>query len=277
MAATDVQMIETNGIELACLVSGEGPLVVLLHGFPDTATSWDLHRARLAQAGFRVVAPYLRGYDPSGVPQADTTAEDLGRDVLGLLDHFGVQTARIAGHDWGALGAHAAVALAEERFSHLLTLAIPHPAAFQPTLAEAWRARHFAAYKFPGAHTRFAAKDFAGLWEIVARWSPTWQVPEGEFVDLIRCFSNPAALNAAFGYYRAVQLKPPRFLGKKLGLPTLAIGGTHDGAAPVRAFEAVRRKYLGSYTVEMLPCGHFPHRECPEEVWTLMEGFFGAP
>lgn len=274
---SDLVRVAAHGVELACLVRGDGPLVVLLHGFPDTATSWDTHAERLAGKGFRVVAPYMRGYAPSGIPATDTVAEDLGRDVLALLDHFGADTARLVGHDWGALGAHAAVGLAEERFSHLVTLAIPHPAAFQPTLSEGWKARHFATYKLPGAHTRFAARDFQGLDAIVARWSPTWTVPTGEFDDLKRAFSEPASLHAAFGYYRALALQPPKFLRKKLALPTLAIGGEHDGAAPARAFELARRKYTGTYEVAMLPCGHFPHRECAEEVWALLDRFLGAP
>lgn len=276
MSADAPRIVRANGIDLACLESGHGPLVLLLHGFPDTARSWDMLRPRLAARGFHVVAPYLPGYDPSGLPPRDCTAELLGQTVVGLLDALQAPTARIVGHDWGALAAHAAVALAEGRFTHLATLAIPHPAGFKPTLAEAWRARHFLTYKLPGAHTRFAANDFAGLREIVARWSPTWTPPPGELDDVRRAFSNPASLDAAFGYYRAVTATPAAFLRQKLTLPTLAIAGVDDGAAPLRAFEESRGRYLGSYTVETVPGGHFPHREAPEQVALLLEAFLGT-
>ncbi len=266
-------MRRANGIDLACLEAGEGPLVVLLHGFPDTATSWDPIRATLAARGFHVVAPYLRGYDPSGIPDSDATAEDLGRDVLGLLDDLDVEKARIVGHDWGALAAHAAVGLAEERFSHLATLAIPHPAGFKPGLGDAWRVRHFAHYKLAGAPNRFVAGDWKGLKTILARWSPTWDVPEDEFDDLRRAFSKTESLDAAFGYYRALSLTPPRFLRKKLSLATLAICGEHDGTVTPSAFETARSRYKGAYEVAVVPAGHFPHRECTEQVTQLLVDF----
>lgn len=268
--------IEANGLDHAVLESGSpgDPLVILLHGFPDTARSWDALRPRLAARGFHVIAPYLRGYAPSGVPPRDTTAEDLGQDVLGLMDALEVSQAHaVVGHDWGAMGAHAAVGMAEERFTRLVTLAIPHPAGFKPGLADLWRARHFLAYKLPGAPSRFAKADFAGLWSIVARWSPTWTVPEGEFDDLLRAFSDPASLDAAFGYYRALAPSPPRFLRKKLSLSTLAIFGEEDGAAPPAAFTQAASRYKGEYTAVGVPGGHFPHRESAERVEALIEEF----
>jgi pimeloyl-ACP methyl ester carboxylesterase len=198
-----VRSLEANGLRFACLEEGSGPLVLLLHGFPDTAHTWDDVRPRLARAGFRAVSPFMRGYAPTAIPERDADQETLAKDALALIEALGEERAIVVGHDWGASAAYGAAALDPERVTKLVTLAIPHPATLRPTPRKVWGVRHFVAYKLPGAAARFAKDDFAALRAIYARWSPTWDPPAEELADVRACFADRRSLDAAFGYYRA--------------------------------------------------------------------------
>ena len=257
--------VQVNGLSVACFEWGEGPLVVLVHGFPDTAATWADLGPKLAGLGHRVVAPYLRGYHPTSLPDHDTTIEELGDDVLSLMTALGADEAVLVGHDWGATAVMMAAAAAPDRVRGLATLAIPHPAALKPSLGALWSARHFFTLRLPGAVRRFARRDLSGIDVLVDRWAPSWKPDRDELADVRRCFSEPGSLDAALGYYRAFSLSVPERLKTKLPMPTVAIAGLED-IVDVGAFERGRRGFSGDYDVVELPCGHFPHRERPDEV-----------
>src|SRR5947209_9869516 len=108
----DVNYIEANGLRFAYFEEGQGPLVLLLHGFPDTAHTWDEVRPALAGAGYRAVSPFMRGYFPTAIPaDGKYDSETLGRDALALIEALGEKQAVVVGHDWGASAAYAAAAL----------------------------------------------------------------------------------------------------------------------------------------------------------------------
>ncbi|HTX97520.1 MAG TPA: alpha/beta hydrolase [Mycobacterium sp.] len=144
----------------------------MLHGFPDTAHTWDDLRPRSAAAGFRAVSPFMRGYHPSAIPPRDADQETLARGPLALVETLGARDAVLIGHDWGAAAAYGAAAIGPDRVKKLFVIGIPHPAALKPSLKKLWGVRHFAAYKLPGAPKRFARNDFAALPAIYRRWSP---------------------------------------------------------------------------------------------------------
>jgi len=121
--------------------------------------------------------------------------------------------------------------------------------------------RHFVAYKMPGAAKRFAKNDFAALEEIYARWSPAWSPDPSEFEAVRESFSHPASLEAAFGYYRKLELRPPSYLFDKLPMPTVVFAGTDDPILTPEHYEKARRMFTGEYTVEQMPGGHFLHHE----------------
>src|ERR1700743_3421430 len=150
-----IQFVDANGRKFAYLEEGTGPLVLMLHGFPDTAHTWDHLRSRIAAKGYRAVSPFMRGYHPTEIPDRDADQETLARDALALVDALGASEAAVIGHDWGASGAYVASALGRERVKKLFFLAIPHPATLRPTLKKLWGVRHFAMYKLPGAPERF--------------------------------------------------------------------------------------------------------------------------
>ena len=120
--------IETNGIRMAVYEQGEGPPVVLLHGFPELAFSWRYQLPALAQAGFRAIAPDQRGYGLTDVPAGvrDYRIEELIADIHGLLDALELESASFVGHDWGALVLWQMAVRAPERIDRLIALNIPH-------------------------------------------------------------------------------------------------------------------------------------------------------
>ena len=127
------QMIETNGIRLNVSIHGEGPDVLLLHGFPDSADLWRNQIPALAEAGYRVIAPDLRGSGHSDAPEGKSnyTLDKLIKDVAGLMGHLGVERARVVGHDWGAILGWFFAIEHPEHVDRYVALSVGHPTAYQ--------------------------------------------------------------------------------------------------------------------------------------------------
>src|ERR1700757_2951488 len=136
--ADSIHFVEANGLKFAFLEEGSGPLVLMLHGFPDTAHTWDDLRPRIAANGYRAVSPFMRGYHPSAIPDRDTDQETLARDPLALIEALGASEAIVVGHDFGAAAAYGAAALGPDRVQKLFTIAIPHPATLKPSPKKLW-------------------------------------------------------------------------------------------------------------------------------------------
>lgn len=263
--------VDANGIRFAYLEAGEGPLVLLFHGFPDTAHTWDDVLPRIAEAGYRAVAPNMRGYHPTEVPDQDPDGRTLGEDVLALIDALGNgEPAIVIAHDWGASAAYSAAALRPEAIRKLFIVAIPHPMAIKPSLSKVWGVRHFFAYKMPGAASRFARDDFAALPAIYRRWSPAWSPEPDEFEAIRTCFGHQPSLDCAFGYYRQLEFSPPSYLKNKLPMDTVCFAGTDDPIIEPADYHGAARMFTGDYTVEEMPGGHFLHREHPARFAELL-------
>lgn len=263
-ARPTLQHVRANGLDFAVLEEGSGPLVLLLHGFPDTPHTWDPVRPALAAAGFRAASPFMRGYTPSEIPAEERFDSDtLGRDALALIEALGEERAILVGHDWGASAAFSAAGLGPERLRMLVTVAIPHPASVLPTPRMLWAARHFFTLSRPGAAAKIRATDFAYIDELVRRWSPGWDVPPGETDAVKRSLREPGSLEAALGYYRALRPWLPASQRRKVQVPAAAFAGTTD-VVPPSAYERARARYLDHYEVVTMPGGHFMHREHPE-------------
>ncbi|MBX2800781.1 MAG: alpha/beta hydrolase [Myxococcales bacterium] len=274
LSGLPIRTVRANGLSIAYHEMGTGPLVLLLHGFPDTARTWEHLMPSVASWGYRVVAPYLRGYAPTSLPSADTTTEDLGHDVLALMEALGERSAVLVGHDWGASAAYTAAAMAPERFSALVAVAIPHPLSLRPSVGLLWRGRHFLTLRLRGAERRLAAEDFAGVEALVRRWAPSWSFGEGELADVKKCFSQPGSLKAALGYYRAFRGTPELFRNK-LPMPALLVAGRED-LLPLSAFERSQRGFTGPFEIQILECGHFPHREQALAFRNVLGDFLGT-
>ncbi len=261
----DVKFVQANGLRFGYLEAGEGPLVLLMHGFPDTAHSWDDVRPRLAEAGFRAVTPFMRGYAPTEIPKGDRYyAKHLGGDVVGLIEALGEEKAVVVGHDWGAFGSYAAANLAPEKLTKLVIVGIPHPATMKPTPRLAWGVRHFVTLRLPGAARRFARRDFAEMKVLYDRWSPTWDAPPEELEATKNALSAPGSCHAALGYYRCLTPVVPGLLRKRIQVPTLIFAGLDDSIVEPSVYERGARMFTKGYEVVSLPGGHFLHRESPD-------------
>jgi pimeloyl-ACP methyl ester carboxylesterase len=274
-----VKTIHAGDIDLAYFESGSGPLVVLLHGFPDTPHTWDDLRPRLVAAGYRTVAPFLRGYAPSTIPSGDEYAvAQLGGDVIALVEALGEQRAILIGHDWGASAAYAAANLEPERVARMVTLAIPHPAAFLKHPDAIKASPHLAELARPDAGAALARDDFRGVNDLYARWSPSWTVPDGELEPVKNAFTAPGCLEGALGYYRAFAAgaPDPRLFGKT-SVRTLTFRGTTDGSGDQSVFADQADGFTVPVEVVEVAAGHFPHREQPNEVAERILAFLAAP
>jgi pimeloyl-ACP methyl ester carboxylesterase len=264
MADDGVRFVQANGLRFGYLESGSGPLVLLVHGFPDTPYSWDATRAAVAGAGFRAVAPFTRGYAPTAVPDEERYDTDtLGRDLLGLIRALGEESSVVVGHDWGASAAYAATALEPAAVRLLVTIAIPHPASIVPTPRAVWGVRHFFALGRKGAARWVPDGDFAYVDEFVRRWSPAWKPAPSETDAVKRIFRDPRSLDAALGYYRALSFRVPASFRVKIAVPTVGFAGDTD-ILPASAYDKAASCFTGPYEVVRMPGGHFMHREHPD-------------
>jgi pimeloyl-ACP methyl ester carboxylesterase len=280
--AGDVKFVDANGIHFAYLEEGSGPLVLLFHGYPETARSWGVVQLRLAAAGYHVVAPYLPGYPPTGAASdGDYSAAALGRSAVALIDAFGGQPAVVVGHDWGAVAAYVAATEHPEKVTTLVALAIPHPRSFarDPTLF--FDAPHFIYYQAPWAERLVWSSDFAHITSIYRRWaSPRYQ-PSREVLDDIKAtLRAPGGVRGALSYYWAL-FKPggldPKAGQRTINVPSLIIAGADDGAVRSGRFAKARSAFLARYQyVELTGVGHFPQLEAGDETAGAILAFLPA-
>jgi pimeloyl-ACP methyl ester carboxylesterase len=280
-------MVRANGLDFGVLEAGSGPLALCLHGFPDTAHTWEHLLPALAGAGFHAVAPFMRGYAPTAVP--GDGAYDLGAlaaDAVGLHEVLGGDgDAVLIGHDWGAETAYVAASVAPGRWRRVVTLAVP-PAALDPVLFGDYdQLRRF--------FYLFMFRDASGLAEaVVARdnmtfldrlwrdWSPGY-APGQHLIRVKECLRQPGSLAAAIGYYRAAGSISPAGgsqettgqsggggqVGAAQPPPTMYMHGADDGCIAVKlAREAERFLAPPSRIVVIEDAGHFLHLEKPGEV-----------
>jgi len=200
-------MLDVNGIRIHTTMTGQGPSVLLLHGFPDTHIVWRKQIPALAAAGFRVLAPDLRGYGRSDAPGGvlDYTLDKLRGDVLGLLDALHIDKVFLVGHDWGGVIGWQIAALAPERVHRYVAMSTGHPYALAHAgILQHLRLTYMLGFMVPGLaeHTLRAAD-----WFLMRQFTDE----PGQADHWKRDLSPPGRLTAALNYYRAnVSLVLPR-------------------------------------------------------------------
>lgn len=271
--------VRANGLRFATLEAGDGPLVLCLHGFPDHARSFRDQLPALAAAGFRAVAPFLRGYAPSDVP-ADGPFQSavLGQDAAAMIEALGYQQAAVFGHDWGAVAAYGAAILAPQRVTRLVTAAVPHGpslgTAFLTSYAQQRRSWYMFFFQTPLAEMAVAHDDFAFLEHLWTDWSPGWSWPAEEMAALKDTFRQPGVLAAALGYYRHTfnpALQRPELADAQgrtqlepITMPALYFHGARDGCIGVDLADGMEAFFTAGLEKVIVPAaGHFVHQEQP--------------
>lgn len=281
--------LEAHGLRFPALAAGPetGPITLCLHGFPDTyhgffeALGQESFASHLVRAGYRVVAPAMRGLAPSCIPKDDAYApHDLAKDVIAHAKTLGGKVALIA-NDWGAFAAYLAAVEAPELFTHLVTLGIPHPLSIKPSLGMLWKARHFIAFQFQARAAKSIRKnDLAGIEVYYKRWSPTWTYPPAALAEVKRAYAEPGVVEGALAPYKAMRTHKKTTdaaLRQKIMVPTLALGGGGDPTVPSSTYEAARRGFGARYEWDLVGnVGHFPQREDPLATATRVLTFLRA-
>ena len=282
--------VEVNGITFHYLEAGQGPLVLCLHGFPDNAYTYSELLPALAEAGFRGVAPFMRGYAPT-TPSPDGRYQSvlLAQDAVALIDALGGGRAFVVGHDWGATAAYGAAALAPERVTRLVTIGAAHPAAVRGDLAPRYERHkgiwHAYFFQMPFAEQVVAANDFAFLEAWWRDASPEFD-PTPVLERVKATFREPGVVTAALSYYRhtfhpanrdpALAALQER-LSAPTTVPTLSLHGTRDRPGRLEAFETMDDLFLEGLEKVIVPgTGHFVHVERPDEVNRRIVAFFQA-
>lgn len=282
-----------NGIRFATLEAGDGPLVLCLHGFPDHAPSFRHQLPALAEAGYRVVAPYMRGYAPTECPvDGRYQTAVLAQDAVELIGALGYTSAVIFGHDWGALAAYGAAILAPERVTRLVAAAVPHGPGMLNALLSDYDQQRRSWYMFffqlPFAEAAVAEDDFRFIERLRQDWSPGWHPGTDEAEALKSTFRAPGVLQAALGYYRCTlnpALQDPALTETQVRLsmapvdvPTLYIHGVDDGCIGFQLARTMGALFPRGLRTEIVAdAGHFVHAERPEEVNRLVLDFLGRP
>ena len=281
--------ITANGVDFACLELGDGPLALCLHGFPDSATSWRHLLPALADAGYRAVAPWTRGYAPTAVP-ADGAYQTgaLASDAVALHEALGGDgDAVIIGHDWGAFATYGAAALAPERWRRVVAMAVPPAGALMAgmltpdQLKRSWYIWFFQMAGLP--EMIVPSDDFAFIAKLWREWSPGYEATE-DVAAVAAALGTPDNLAAALGYYRAM-FDPSRHLPAYAEAqvatqlptpqPTLYLHGADDGCLGVELVNgaAAALPAEGSRVEIIDGAGHFLHLERPEVVNPLVVEF----
>lgn len=288
-------MIEDAGLELSYEDTGprNGPVLLLLHGWPDDATTWADVAPRLNEAGFRTVIPTLRGFGASHFtePSALRTGNSgvLCLDAVALMDALGIERFSVAGHDWGSNMAEGLAVGWPERVEAIAMLSSPPRLGGMPTPPFEQAQRQW--YHWFQATERGAkaiAADRKGFAHIMWRnWAPEGWFGQATFDRVATSFENPDWVAVTLHSYRARwgEAEPdPRSAWleekvksvKTLSLPALYIQGEVDGVNPPSVSESVPSKFIGPFKRIVLPgVGHFPTREAPLDVARVLLAHFG--
>jgi pimeloyl-ACP methyl ester carboxylesterase len=296
---TALRQVRTPALDIAYEENGAagGPPVILLHGWPYDPRCYDDVVPRLAQAGCRVLVPYLRGFGAtrflSGATPRSGQQAALGNDLRELMDALAIPRALLAGYDWGGRAACIVSALWPERVTGLVTgngYNIQDIAGSAKPQAPEQEARYWYQFYFHSERGRAGLEqnrhEFCRLlWRL---WSPDWAFDEATFARSAASFANPDFVAVTIQSYRhrygsalgdpALDDIERRLAAQpKIGVPTIALQGETDGVQPATAFAHHDRLFTGPFERRTLPgVGHNPPQEAPaafaEAVFALLRG-----
>lgn len=281
------QYLKVNGVRLHVVEKGSGPVVLLLHGWPEFWYSWR-HSLEQLSDSYRVVAPDLRGFNlsekPSGVPSYALSV--LVEDVYALIDELGAEKVHLVGHDWGGVIAWQFAILHPERLRDLVVMNCPHPEAFRQALKNDWSQRmrswYMVFFQIPVVPETLLAASLGLVFRRVFRG---WAYNREAFSDrdlacYVEAFRRPGALRSSINYYRAIfRLGPPRTERYRtpIPVPILVLWGKGDralGHSMTRGMD--RYAGAGYQQIDYEECSHWIQNEYPSRVNADMRAFWSA-
>ena len=272
--------LDCSGLSFSTYEMGEGPLVLCVHGFPDTPATWRFLLPELAAAGFRAVAVTLRGYEASSQPDdGDFALTSLVDDVLGWVTALDAPKAHLIGHDWGSTLVQLAAAKAPDLVASVTALAVAHPAAFAARVADdfAQLERSWYIFMFQASGLADALLQDGDFLEFLwRRWSPGWTPTPPVLAAARAAFREPSVAASALAFYRrAFDANGPRaaasqaLLSAPIRALVLGLAGERDGCVGIDLFEGSfpTPPFVREPKIQRIPdAGHFLHLERAEQV-----------
>lgn len=269
--------LDANGLTHEIIDAGQGTPVVLLHGFPDTSELWRPQITALNEAGFRTIAPDLRGRGQTQQPASveDYALANIVRDVTAIMDALGVERAHIVGHDWGAAVAWSIATYLPDRVDRLVAMAVGHPGASgKPTLEALQKGWYRLLFQFESAEALLLADEWYLMRVLLDG--------QADFERYRAILSAPGALTAGLNWYRA-NLPPERLAGSRGEMPAvrascLGVFGARDRYLTEDAMRRSETKVSGAWRYERFDdAGHWLQLDEPERFNRLLLEFLGAP
>jgi pimeloyl-ACP methyl ester carboxylesterase len=267
--------VTANGLRFSVVDEGTGTPVVLLHGFPDTSELWSAQVRFLVDAGYRAVAPDLRGRGRSDKPKhvEDFRLGTIAQDVAAIMEALGIERAHVVGHDWGAGLAWLFAALMPKRVDHLVAISVGHPGTGgNPTLEQLQKGWYRLLFQFTGVAEELLQQQD---WLLMRTILGNYRAIDRAIADL----SQPDALTASLNWYRA-NLPPERLLAAPRSLPpiqasTLGIFGAADLFLTEEPMRRSGEFVQGMYRYECIDgAGHWIPLEEPDRLNHLLIEFF---
>jgi pimeloyl-ACP methyl ester carboxylesterase len=278
--------VKVNGINLHVVQAGpvDGPLVILLHGFPEFWYSWRKQIPALVEAGYRVLVPDQRGYNLSDKPHgvAAYRLDQLSADIIALLDSTGRKKCFLVGHDWGANVAWWTAIKYPQRLEKLVILNVPHLAVFQATIRKNFKQLRNSWYIFffqlPWLPDKMLGrKAGASLIRQIQSSSQAGTFTKADLEQYRSAYSQPGEVTAMLNWYRAAIQKPPSMKGDlRVKVPVTLIWGVKDkflvsemAPASIALCDQGRLEYVQE-------AGHWVQHEAPAQVNKLLLEFFAS-
>ena len=287
MSSDPLHYASTALLDVAYMESGphDGAPLILLHGWPDDARTWDRMLPALHQARFRTIVPYLRGFGPTRFRDAQTPRSGqlaaLGRDVLEFADALGLQRFALVGHDWGARAAYIASCIAPERISHCAALSVgwgTNDPDQKLTVKQTQNYWYHWLMALPRGEELVRGNRRAFTRHIWTIWNPGWTVSDAEFEATAASFDNPDWADITLHSYRVRwrhALADPSYAELEgrlkadpiIRVPTLMLHGGADPCNELDSSEGKEAMFAGPYHRVVLPgLGHFPQRQGADAV-----------
>jgi pimeloyl-ACP methyl ester carboxylesterase len=271
---------ELSEVRLHYVEEGEGPLVVLLRGFPEAWFGWRFQIPALAQAGFRVVAPDLRGFNLSSKPKGVSAYElqHVAFDIKELIESLGESSARVAGHDWGGAAAWELAMRHPEVVERLAILNSPHPLRFRSALRNRHQLKkswYFGLFQLPWVPEQLLPRDnWAGLKQGFAKDARPGTFTPEDAARYVEAWEQPGAASASVNYYRAaVRRRGAKFL--PIAAPTLVLWGDRDRYLVPELAEPDPVD-VPNARVEHFDASHWLHHDEADAVNRRLASFFAA-